>query len=129
MATIEARLRGAPPLIHVSEFADLLREAFGGIGRSTLYRALADGSLGVRPLRVGRRWMLRRAEVLEVLGIAAEPPGWVVPQQGTRQRDFGQLLLASPAPVVAGVDRPEAPEPRCGAPAEQAAQRWAEVLR
>jgi hypothetical protein len=127
--SIDDRLRSLPPLFNVSKHAPLLCEAFGGIGRSTFYRALADGSLGVRPIRIGRRLMLRRADLLEVLGVPGVAPGWQLPQHSTRQRDIGELLLASPAPVVAGVDRPKAPEPRCGAPAEQAAQRWAEVLR
>jgi hypothetical protein len=133
MATIEARLRGLPPLFHVSTHAPLLCEAFGGIGRSTLYRALADGSLGVRPIRIGGkekpRLFLRRADVLEVLGVPGVAPGWQLPQHGTRQRDIGELLLASPAPVVAGGGQGEPSQSRCGAPAEQAAQRWAEVLR
>jgi hypothetical protein len=129
VSSIDDRLRALPPLVPVNENAELLGEALGGLSRSTLYRALQNGELGVRPLRVGRRLMVRRADLLDALGIPETPPGWVVPWQGTRQRDLGGLLLASPAPVVAGVDRPEAPEPRCGAPAEQAAQRWAEVLR
>jgi hypothetical protein len=126
---VEDRLRALTPLFNVHAEAKLLCEAFGGIGRSTLYRTLANGSLGVRPLRVGRRLMLRRADLLEVLGVPGVAPGWEAPQQGTRQRDLGQLLLASPAPVVAGGGQDEPPQSRCGAPAEQAAQRWAEVLR
>jgi hypothetical protein len=126
---VEDRLRALTPLFNVHAEAKLLGEAFGGLSRSTLYRALQSGSLGVRPIRVGRRLFLRRADVLDALGIPETPPGWEVPQHGTRQRDLGQLLLASPAPVVTGVDRPEAPEPRCGAPVEQAARAWSEALR
>ena len=129
MSSTDDKLREAPPLIHVSTHADLLRAAFGCLSRSTLYRALADGSLGVRPIRVGRRLMLRRADVLEVLGIPAIEPGWQLPQHSTRHRNLGQLLLASPAPVVAGGGQDEPPQSRCGAPAEQAGRVWAEVLR
>jgi hypothetical protein len=126
---VEDRLRALTPLFNVHAEAKLLGEAFGGISRSTLYRELKKGSLGVRPIRVGRKLMLRRADLLDALGIPETPPGWEVPWQGTRHRNLGGLLLASPAPVVAGGGQDEPSQSRCGAPAEQAAQRWAEVLR
>lgn len=118
-----------PPLAHVSEHADLLGEAFGGLSRSSLYRALQSGQLGVRPIKIGRRSFLRRADVLDALGIPETPPGWVVPPQHHRQRDLGGVLLASPAPVVPGADQPQAQERRCGAPADEAARVWSEALR
>jgi len=41
-----------------------------GISRSTAYRALAAGQLPIAPLRLGRRLIVRRADLLQALSIA-----------------------------------------------------------
>jgi hypothetical protein len=59
-------------------FDPVVPAAFG-IGRSAAYRALAAGQLPIKPLRLGRKLIVRRADLLSALGIedplaAAEHP-------------------------------------------------------
>lgn len=44
-----------------------------GISRSAAYRALAAGQLPITPLRLGRRLIVRRADLLAALGIDDQP--------------------------------------------------------
>jgi hypothetical protein len=46
-----------------------------GISRSAAYRALAAGDLPIQPLRLGRRLIVKRAELLAALGIEDLPDG------------------------------------------------------
>lgn len=56
----------APPVAF--PFDPIVPLAFG-ISRSTAYRALAAGQLPITPLRLGRRLIVRRADLLHALSI------------------------------------------------------------
>ncbi|MBX7265640.1 hypothetical protein KIF24_06025 [Micromonospora sp. Llam7] len=53
-------------------FDPVVPQAFG-ISRSAAYRALAAGQLPITPLRLGRKLIVRRADLLTALGIDEEP--------------------------------------------------------
>lgn len=55
-------------------FDPIVSAAFG-ISRSSAYRALAAGQLPITPLRLGRRLIVRRADLLNALGITDEAEG------------------------------------------------------
>ena len=63
-----ARMRSLPVAF---PFDPVVPLAFG-ISRSAAYRALAAGQLPVTPLRLGRKLIVRRADLLAVLGIDDE---------------------------------------------------------
>ena len=60
-----ARLRALPVAF---PFDPVVPLAFG-ISRSAAYRALAAGQLPITPLRLGRKLIVRRADLLAALGI------------------------------------------------------------
>ncbi|TCB91658.1 DNA-binding protein [Micromonospora zingiberis] len=53
-------------------FDPVVPQAFG-ISRSAAYRALAAGQLPITPLRLGRKLIVRRADLLAALGIDEAP--------------------------------------------------------
>jgi hypothetical protein len=53
-------------------FDPVVPAAFG-ISRSAAYRALAIGQLPVQPIRLGRRLIVKRSDLLAALGIAEHP--------------------------------------------------------
>lgn len=55
-------------------FDPVVPQAFG-ISRSAAYRALGAGQLPITPLRLGRKLIVRRADLLSALGIDEEPGG------------------------------------------------------
>jgi hypothetical protein len=55
-------------------FDPVVPAAFG-ISRSAAYRALAAGELPIRPLRLGRKLIVKRADLLAALGIEERPAG------------------------------------------------------
>ena len=57
--------RGVARLLHDIEEA---RQLLGGIGRSTIYKAIQDGRL--TPVKIGTRTLLRRAELERFAGVA-----------------------------------------------------------
>jgi hypothetical protein len=60
-----ARLRSLPVAF---PFDPVVPQAFG-ISRSAAYRALAAGQLPITPLRIGRKLIVRRADLLAALGV------------------------------------------------------------
>jgi len=62
-------LRALPAAV---PFDPVVPAAFG-ISRSAAYRALAAGQLPVTPLRIGRRLIVRRADLMTALGVADVP--------------------------------------------------------
>ncbi|MFI1989701.1 helix-turn-helix domain-containing protein [Actinoplanes sp. NPDC020271] len=61
-----AQLRSLPVAF---PFDPAVRQAFG-ISRSAAYRALAAGQLPITPIRLGRKLIVRRADLLAALGIS-----------------------------------------------------------
>jgi hypothetical protein len=53
-------------------FDPVVPAAFG-ISRSAAYRALAAGELPIHPLRLGRKLIVKRADLLAALGIEGSP--------------------------------------------------------
>jgi hypothetical protein len=94
---VEERAQKLPALVHVASHLELLSELLG-VAPRTVYLVLARGDLGLRPVRVGRRLVVRRAELLAALGIAPStppaapiswPPGGLAPdsQSGATDQD------------------------------------------
>jgi hypothetical protein len=63
------QLRALPAAV---PFDPIVPAAFG-ISRSAAYRALAAGQLPIKPLRLGRRLIVRRSDLLTALGLSDEP--------------------------------------------------------
>jgi len=61
-----AELRGLPAAF---PFAKVVPAAFG-ISRSAAYRALAAGELPFEPIRIGRKLIVRKTDLLHALGVA-----------------------------------------------------------
>ena len=74
MAT-QKDLQTEPLLVDVQEFADLLN-----ISRSTLFSLVSAGRIGPQPIRLGRRRLYRRIEVVD----------WVA--EGARRCDNGKIV-------------------------------------
>lgn len=60
-----AELLGLPA---AAPFAKVVPAAFG-ISRSAAYRALAAGELPFEPIRIGRKLIVRKADLLRALGV------------------------------------------------------------
>jgi predicted DNA-binding transcriptional regulator AlpA len=54
-------------------FAKVVPAAFG-ISRSAAYRALAAGELPFEPIRIGRKLIVRKADLLQALGVTESEP-------------------------------------------------------
>nr|WP_221378386.1 helix-turn-helix domain-containing protein [Actinoplanes polyasparticus] len=66
-----ARLRALPVAF---PFDPVVPRAFG-ISRSAAYRALAAGELPITPLRLGRKLIVKRADLLAALGVPDDEDG------------------------------------------------------
>lgn len=68
MPSIDRQLHELPPLIRVHQHHQLLCQATS-LSRASLYRALSNGTLGITPLRINSRMLIRRSELLRTLEI------------------------------------------------------------
>jgi excisionase family DNA binding protein len=79
-------LRALPPTVDVTTAGRVL-----GIGRALAYRLVQRGEFPCRALRLGKRYLIPRAELLRALGVA-DP-------DSARPATAGQASAASPTPT------------------------------